>query len=246
MVVQTTDFTIATYASNRVFSPAEDAVAFKLITNDRLALEKSLFASKWFDYRFMSPVEATIAFADELTEAGKEVYAANFDSNKAKFFKINRISSGSSLVASANSVYATPKNKRLLAGYWRARQLADAIGMPYRLWGVWALSQRLRNWKRGVMPQPTMLCDSRDAEKVMQRWLEERKVMTLTAQHPAFKLENYCGLPVQDEYHEFLIENSTPAGLAFHVKEGRLPAEKCRGILRGDDTAIEQFERFLT
>src|SRR6185437_1091760 len=53
--------------------------ACQFIDPDHLRIEPELFESKWFDYRFLSPAEATEKFADAYRQKYQEAWRRYMD-----------------------------------------------------------------------------------------------------------------------------------------------------------------------
>lgn len=79
--------------------------------------ERELHATKWFDYRFISPVAATHAFAVAYQAAFKANWAKHED--QAESMRVRGLSLG----------WRTDPGE--FTSLWRARQHADLLGVPY-------------------------------------------------------------------------------------------------------------------
>lgn len=240
MSIMSDAFNIATFDLGRSFEPDEDMFILGHIKKRDYSAEKLLFGTKWFDYRFLSPIQATRAFVDEYAVAAHDVYASTFDAVRADHMTYPT----SNWLFGKIKLDPKPETKRLLAGYWKARQVADALGMPYELFARLALQQRLRFWQRTYLPKVYHIYEREFVEKVAERWQDIQREVTHVATHPAYHEDNYRGLKVQNQYHDFLMANPSPTSLAFHVRERRLPAPKAWAMLSGT-SALDVFEQFL-
>ncbi len=111
-----------------------------------LHLERALMTTKWFDYRFMPPFEATLCYICEYNIAYKHFRGSNFDHETSKHVKL----------VEPHYFYKMKtfeKHKKTLRSLWRGRQIADMAGMPYGVFLSIAFELRLRYWKRSFMPQ---------------------------------------------------------------------------------------------
>ncbi len=124
----------------------------KIIPVNDFAKERLLQETKWFDYRFISPVEATEIFANEYKLMYKKFWAVNFDFDESK--RRRGLPLGSIL---EDPKYAT--------AIWRARQLADEICMPYDIFLRAAFQLWLDNGPQRL-PQPNHLYSGKWAENI--------------------------------------------------------------------------------
>ena len=83
-----------------------------------LTSERDLHKRKWFDYQFMSPREATAIFRAEYEKVYRLSHARNINTAEAeRKFGTRR---------------GVPEDhKAEFTSFWRARQFADLLGMPY-------------------------------------------------------------------------------------------------------------------
>ncbi|WLR91025.1 hypothetical protein [Shinella zoogloeoides] len=216
-------------------SPLEDdIVAHRFIQNQKtLQFETDLFASKWFDYRHLTPLAATRLYIQAYDGVYRRHYAVNMDHNAAKYVRtisIDEIFGG--LDAPESSTHK--KAKSHFTACWHGRQMADMLGMPYEVYLDLAFEYRLRYWNRPYLPQPQHLYSDMVVDRVQQRWPELQAARLYTSDHPAYLIENYQNLPQQNDYHEWLFKQ---AGLRANpgemlgrfVNEDLLPVEKIKG-----------------
>lgn len=172
-------------------------VAMRLIMPDVLERERELAHTKWFAYRFLSPLEATKLFA-QLYRTGYKAYVRrNVDVDQAE--KVNGLSTRIFSQAS-----------RSLTELWNARQRADALRLPYELLIEFGFEfAGRRRWKKA--PRPAQLFGSKNSDVAwpieIEKWLEDR--LPLAAERldwlPQYRVENYRGFPVQDEFRDYLL-----------------------------------------
>lgn len=160
------------------------------------AFEVPLFTSKWFDYRFMHPVKATYLFAHHYRQVYRRLFAENFDEARAEFVKGFR---GEDLFRDAPAV--------IVSSMWRARQHADAIGCPYEVY-ISAAANKLLRLNRANMPYISEFYQGWVLDAVQQAWSEMQSGRLFVAKHSAFQAQNYRGLKVQDEHHDWLFEQA--------------------------------------
>lgn len=172
------------------------------------------FASRWWDYRRLSPGHSFYYFA--------HCYYEGAQRTSRKLLR-DHLSTRSGTRAQTQE-----ERKRLyqfvgpalnemdisqiwdrepshITGLWKAMLVADALGMPYPEYVK--LTMRIaidRMWTR--LPQPTQLYSEDLAARVMDEWDALRPERLTVAKHPIYEVENYVGTPLQDEYREWLIE----------------------------------------
>lgn len=205
---------------------------------------------KWFDYRHMTPLQATIAYMEAYAVVYKRIYAREFDRERAEF--INPLHVDNILAALRPGGQADPKKvtkaKKQLVGCWRGRQIADRLTIPYDVYIDLAFTFRMRRWQQTNMPQPQQLYHMITVEKIAERWEELQASRLYLAEHSAYMVQNYQGLPQQDSYHEWLFKQaklrSNPAeAIARFIDENLLPLEKVRA--RSDLPEWGSIERYL-
>lgn len=119
----------------------------RTIMPDVLARERELANSKWFAYRFMSPLAATKLFADLYRKGVKAYVRKHRDIEEAE--KANGI---------ANNIFSQASGS--LTQLWQARQKTDELGLPYDLlidFGFHFASRR--RWRH--TPRPIQLLEAR-------------------------------------------------------------------------------------
>lgn len=216
----------------------------QFIDKDILEHERELFTRKWFDYRHMTVLQATGAYIEAYNRVYKRIYAQEYDRQRAEYIApLNFEGMLGDLKRNG-----TPKTKRKFVGCWRGRQIADWLCMPYDIYIDLAFTYRMRWWKQNTMPQPTQLYSEAIVEKIVERWEELKGSNIYVAEHPAYLVQNYQGLPHQNDYHEWLFAQAMsrmnpPAYLADFVQAHHLPIDKVRARLSPEQ--FEVFERYL-
>lgn len=238
----TANFSSDTLAPRNV--PLEDDwLTFVHTSKDSLEFELGLFATKWFDYRHLTGVEATKLYIEAYGKVYKDIYAREIDYERAKHvkpFDVERI-----LAGLANG---DPKARRIWKGCWRGRQVADFLGMPYDVYIDMAFTFRMRRWNQRHMPQPQHLFHEFDVEKIQAKWEELQQSTLYTSEHPAYAVENYLGAAHQNDYHEWLIKqamhrSNPPYFLHRFIRAGQLTVEKVKA--RIDEAIFERLEVLL-
>lgn len=193
---------------------------------DRLKVhDKELFGVKWWDYRFETPFEATLSYIDAFGQEARKVYSRDIDSERAQHI---HVVTGKKVVEGI--LRNEEKAKRAFSGFWRGRQVADALGMPYPTYIQEALSQRMRRWQRAYLPSANQIYQDRDVERVSNRWEELKASRIYYANHHAYLAQNYQAAPIQKAYCDYLVERAEKTGdkimtLVDMVDADRLPLE---------------------
>ena len=176
----------------------ENVQAIRTIMPDVLARERELANSKWFAYRFMSPLEATKLFADLYRNGVKAYVRAHRDIKEVE--KANGI---------AKNIFSQASGS--LTQLWNARQKADELGLPYDLLiGFGFHFAGRRKWTR--TPKPVQLFGSKNSDVAwpleIEKYAEGRFAMALNKLPvlPQYRTENYHGLRVQDQFREYVLE----------------------------------------
>jgi hypothetical protein len=220
-----------------------DIIAFKHIDKNLLKLEPELFRTKWFDYRMITPLQATELYVEAFAEIYRSYFAVEIDRRNAQHVRIPNFPT---VIAGVEA--GDRKRKTFFAGCWRGRQVADALGMPYKEFIHTVMGYRLRFWSQNHLPRPHQLYNMADVERTQERWQEMQAGRLYLAEHPAYMLENYAGIQHQDDYHEWLFAQaylrSNPfEAMATFVNDNILPLSKVEA--RVDEDLIDRVHRHL-
>lgn len=176
--------------------------AMRLVMPDVLAREREIASKKWFEYRFMTPITATRHFASLYSQGFKSYIRFNGDRDEAEV----RQGLGARLFL---------KPSASLTELWHARQRVDELGLPYELLIEFGFKFACEGgWKNP--PRPMQLFGSTGSDIAwpleFEKFLNERLPLFVDqfAGLPQYRIENYRGLPVQDEFRAYL-ENSLRA-----------------------------------
>ncbi len=221
----------------------DDLVAFHFIGKDLLAIDPELYRTKWFDYRMMTPLQATRHYIEAFGEVYREYFAVEISKSASAFIKVPTVD------AMMEGLGAdVEKIKRSFSGMWRGRQVADAIGMPYKEYIHTVMGLRLRFWGQNHLPQATHLYRQEDVEKAIDRWEEMQAGRLYLSDDPCYMIENYDDIPHQNDYHEWLFKQASLRGnpwyvLAQFVNQNRLPLDKIEA--RFDPDLVERVHRHI-
>jgi hypothetical protein len=177
---------------------ADNRLCAELMSRKDLELERKLHQSKWFDYRFVSPMDATHQFRTAYSEIYQRKYARNISTDDAK---------------PRNGVRAGPafQTKTELTSFWRARQTADLYGLPYKVFIEVAFDQLLGGgWQR--MPHPNQLYAKRNLQRICIAaavyWKEfQQSLFDRSFSHlPEYRTESYHHFPAQIAHRAWVID----------------------------------------
>jgi hypothetical protein len=176
-----------------------------IIRNNRLAAlktskaqamrERDLNNTKWFDYRFISPMEATEIFASAYQEQFKYEYARCIDTEAS-----------AGKTGTRNRKWNS--NSREFASFWNARQFADEIGLPYWFFNHYAMALLMRwGWKH--IPRANQLYGPsvRDAitKELRATWLEWTEARFVVSKLKHYLPENFRGSPEQLAHRDWVV-----------------------------------------
>ncbi|MTH61224.1 hypothetical protein [Paracoccus litorisediminis] len=227
-----------------------DVLTFRYVPDKLRKFERDLFTTKWWDYRFMTPIEATQEFIAAYRPAARVVYSRLLDYQRGQHISpllfedfIERLENPKQALAVNRKSLTSVKAD--FTGHWRARQVADAIGIPYRTFIEFMLAERLGCWDRAALPGPAHLYSSIGAEKMVKHWNEVLRTRMHYAEHYAYMPENYRRAPAQTAYVEWLVGQARlrPFDLTMRsmIDAGKISVEGLRHVLGADEV-----ERLLT
>jgi hypothetical protein len=237
-------FILRANAAEKIPSLESDIFAQSFIKKKWQEFDLELFGLKWFDYRFMTPLEATKEYLRVYGDVYRSIYGRTIDITRVDFLRVlsyEKLQPG--------LLENDPKAKANFTACWRGRQFADALGMPYKVYLEYAFTYRMRNWQRAYLPLPQHLYHEYDLERIQVRWEELQRADIWVADDPAYMSQNYCNAPAQNDYHEWLfklasLRTNGPEWIARFVKEDRLPMQKA--IVRLKSVwEREQFDVYL-
>jgi len=154
-----------------------------LIERKLLSVERHLSTTKWFSYRFMSPLAATMEFARSYRQACKNYTRTNIDMDY-----VDRVRGVSLDVPSIGS--------REFTQLWRARQRADEVGLPYDRYLEFAMNFAGRKQRKRT-PRPSQLHANRETAPAW--WPEFEKFKAEWDWWDALSLESCPQLSVDND-----------------------------------------------
>lgn len=157
-------------------------------------IEAELFTSKWFDYRHLHPMDATLLFAESYKRQYSKIMGTHGreDYRKAPF-KTGLKRCPFIQLAKAN-----------ITSLWKARQKADELGIEYDYFVMTMLSiAAKREWRD--LPRPQHLWQD-DLLEIFNDKYEKRKGTRLCGSELGyFKKDNYVGDESQDAHRAFVM-----------------------------------------
>lgn len=226
----------------------------RFIRQDWLAVEGPLFRGKWFDYRFMNPVQATYLYAHEFVKAYRRNFSINIDSRRGPHVTPVNVEVLFDISGDLSPKEIT-KRKQRASGIWRGRMVADAMGMPYDIYLDRAFHWTLRYWQQRTLPRPQQLYSDMVVDRAGIDWEQRQKDEFFYSTLPQYKngfyyeaISRLSGdatlLHSQNAHHDWLLDQSKdrPNGHAFLAQmifhDQVLPLEKAKSFL--DDNGFER------
>lgn len=216
---------------------ALDEIWYRIATADQLAMEESLFATKWFDYRQLHPTQSSYLYASAFEAIYRDFYAQVIDRRAAEFIKVFNV----------EDIFSEPNP--VARALWQGRMVADAAGMPYPEYIRLSLQHRLRGWQQRFLPRPSHLYQEAIYLKVVAEWEELQSARIYVAESSFYGNERYRGLAAQNDHHEWLFAqaskraNPLPTLARFVFHDQMLLEEKVASRL-GDD-AVEKMRAYV-
>lgn len=192
--------------------------------------EAGLLSSRWFDYRMMSPAQATYLFAAHYAHEYLETYKRIRD--------IRTVESVSPFAP--EDIFASKE----LTPMWLARQEADRLGVKYDFFLHYAFDRFAdRGWK--AMPRPNQLYGEELLLDIRDAWQRRCREVLQLAENPFFFEIAYVAHPDQDRYYAWVVEQikmreHKHMALARVLKDKILPRE-----LAGQEFGIDTLKRAL-
>lgn len=186
-----------------------DRIAASVVGIALLRKEPDLFESKWFDYRHLHPLLATQKFMHEYRAAHREAMQA-------------RVGMDDAIRAhGTKNMLLTDAGKREFTSFWKARQKADELGMPYGFFCRTAMTTSAR-WGWPYTPRPMQLYSDEMVERTKDAWAEFALNNAPLATHPTYLASDFASAPDQIAYQRWL---------AKHIQLRRHPEFLARTLL---------------
>jgi len=198
-----------------------EALLFQLWPDKERKREVELFQSKWFDYRTLHAAHATYLFSHIFTTEIRAIMRAHFNDAPARVSATGKVLDWNPI--KAGDVFEAPAAARNV-GYWkrkvigliRARQQADADGIPYEVFigaalkhfyfgaGTYVLQRADQGGGRTLMVAPNLLYGDDCLAAIRAAWLGDIGMRVQAAKHPRYKVVNDDGHPDHAEHRDWL------------------------------------------
>lgn len=204
-----------------------DRLADEFIRPEWLDIERILLTGKWFEYRFLSPTAATYLFAHEFTKAYRYAFQRNIDTERGQYVK-----------PLPDDLFKAKQVK--INGIWRARQIADAMGMPYAVYLERAYHWGTRFWRQRYLPQPHQIFSDLITNHTAIDWDEYQRNRLYYSTLPQYRTQSYDERVVAlNAHHEYLFaqiasRGNQPSLIARFIDEDLLPLAKIDSRLGHD------------
>lgn len=159
----------------------------------RLSKEAELMKTKWFDYRFMHFMEATYVFSRYYQDAYRAMYR-KIVSHVG--FKVG--------FTGGDDFLNIAKTHRF--GFFKAREMADAHGIPYWFYCNFAMKWSIEDRIWNMPPKPNQIYSKLLMEDMIKAWEIECDVSLQIPGDPRFLLETGIDGEVQQEFQKWLCE----------------------------------------
>lgn len=157
-------------------------------------VERDLSMRKWFDYRFMSPLDATLQFVEDYKVVFRAKWRSDFDAATAD---LKRGTAKEGLFA----------DRREFSTFWNARVCADTLGVRYRFFIFTTMEAALRRGKWKRVPRPGQLWNKPDCLTAVEtKWEEELAGRQAVSALAHYRPENFLGLPHQLNHQRHVLE----------------------------------------
>ncbi|WP_099139891.1 hypothetical protein [Xenorhabdus hominickii] len=168
----------------------------------RTKCEVDLFQTKWFDYRHLHPMDATILFS----EAYKREYSRIMGSHGREDFRKAPFKTG------LKRCPFIQLSKANITSLWKARQKADELGVEYGYFVMTMLSiAAKREW--GELPRPQHLWQDDLLEIFIDKNEKRKRTRLYGSELDYFKKDSYVGDEIQEAHRAFVmaqINNARP------------------------------------
>lgn len=159
--------------------------------------ESTLMMKRWFDYRFMSPMEATLLFGQHYVRGLRRYVRRHIDAELAEV--VSGIKSG--LPATRAGWFTS---------LWRARVRTDEIFVPYDLLIDFSFDFASRRKRRWTMLPNQLHASKKNGEAwwaVFDESVENQLPLRMrrVADMPHYRTENDLKLPPQEHFREIIM-----------------------------------------
>ena len=163
-----------------------------LLERSDLEAEHELHRAKRFDYRYLPPLQATVKFYESYQRCFQRKSRATVDIREVPFK--TGVSSKGFL-----------KSGRQFTSFWRARQFADRLGVPYDVFFEHSMELLMRaGWQR--LPHINQLTAGKNwpriAAAVKTGWQEHLDNFLMISEAPPYTVPSFRGLHSQKDHRD--------------------------------------------
>lgn len=199
-----------------------EEIAISHIAPKLLALEAGLNRTKWFDYRLLHPTQATYLFAHYYIVATSRAFKKFRDVSTAPY---KRGFSGEDILRDLSPLLTekqTAARRHQMTSFWKARQFADGIGVPYLLFISDSMEHALEmGWSQ--FPRPHQLaCKPYLVEHMKETWKKRCESSVQVADAEFFHSQGYRKQVDQIAHMKWLITS---------VQKARRPAQALANLV---------------
>lgn len=193
---------LGSFQGNQATKDTLDGLLAFAASGPDLDLARSLFATKWWDYRFVHPGHALFYMADVYAKKCAE-WAPRFGVSARRpigpYHPLWKLRKGKKGVER----HLRPKAQR--TALWRLMCVADAHGIPYPKYVAAGMQNCMeRGWDR--LPTPMELYSTTVVAAVVKSFEEERASMLHIPADPRFHAEGYQGHEWQDQFQKWIVD----------------------------------------
>lgn len=151
--------------------------------------EAELRQQRWFDYRHLTPAEATYLFAAEYRHAYVEAYKRQRDIRTAEHIR----------PFAPDDIFACKE----LNAMWQVRQAADSIGCKYDFYLRFVFDRfAQRGWR--YLPRPNQMASEELVLDIRDAWHIECAASLQVAELALYRAAAYNDTPEQNQYYDWL------------------------------------------
>jgi len=163
--------------------------------------EPALYQTKWWDYRFIHPTQATQLFSESYKTA-MSLWLRKRDDRKTYYCGIQN-----------PTLFLN--GSRVITGMWKARQMADRFGINYSFYCTETIRYcDARKWHYlpkswqlySTSPTKNTINDISMVEHVVNEWRDLQKSCPRRPEESFYKASEYVGHIYQRQYQKSLIE----------------------------------------
>lgn len=205
-------------------------------------LEPALYETKWFDYRQMSPTQATYLFLHHYSIQYGNYIRTAIDGKKGYtrairggdlFFPKKMIGTGRKAVVTIGDPH------REHVPFWKLRQRADLYGIRYDFFCRAGMEHFMDVGWANFVPRPHHLDDDVLGLGVLNKWELESRAKIQWAENDFYRVENFTGHKDQLAYEAYIVQSIKRRQIkAFGLSTALYEKDAIRF-----ETALQHFEQ---